>query len=199
MPLTARRAEAPDQTRRQTPRAEYRRMPQRTSPSAPFERSLKRIGDQFTAQITAINNRMDTIETRLAQGQHDNAAEVQGMFAELQTTFGGTRDEVAKLAETVSRLGEWRASLEQREATEVAVKAAVKAALEDRDRRDGDMAEAGAKSAMKSIRWKPVSLPTLGVMAATIGAVFAAVANAKPVFLLVGRLLKAVWDAVVGR
>jgi uncharacterized coiled-coil protein SlyX len=149
----------------------------------PLERMLKGFGDRIVARIDLQDKRLDTIEGRLARGQIENLEEVQGMFLELRTTMGETRDEVAQLGKRVGNI---------ERADDIA--AGVAEAMKERNAHD-TVQEKGALSARA---WKPPSWPQVGIVTG-IGAIFTILANAHTAALLAGRLLKAAWVVLTGK
>lgn len=149
----------------------------------PLERMLKGFGDRIVARLDRVDGRIDLIESRLAQGQHENSEEVQGMFMELRTTMGETRDEVTKLGQRVGAI---------ERADDIA--AGVASAMKERNVHDTTM----EKGALNVRAWKPVSLPTIFTVTG-IGAIFTILANAHTAAVLAGRLLKAAWVVLTGK
>lgn len=149
----------------------------------PLERMLKGFGDRIVARLDRVDTRMDTIEARLAQGQHENSAEVQGMFVELRTTLGETRDEVSKLGVRVGKI---------ERADDIA--AGVAEQMKERNAHDTVM----EKGALAQRAWKPPSWPTVATVTA-IGTVVTILANLHTAAVLCGRLAQAVWDTVVAK
>jgi len=144
----------------------------------PLERMLKGFGDRIVARIDLQDKRLDTIEARLARGQLDNIEEVQGMFLELRTTMGETRDEVVNLGKRVGAI---------ERADDIA--AGVAEAMKERNDHDATM-ERGALSlrAMKPPSWPQV------VTVASAAAVVGLLANLHSALSFLVRL----WKAAIG-
>lgn len=149
----------------------------------PLERMLKTFGDRIVARLDRVDTRMDTIEARLALGQHENSEEVQGMFLELRTAVGETRDEVSKLNTRVGKI---------ERADDIA--AGVAEAMKERNAHDTTM----EKGALAQRAWKPPSWPTVAIVGA-VGTVVTILANLHVAAVLCGALAKAVWDTVVAK
>lgn len=149
----------------------------------PLERMLKSFGDRIVARIDLQDKRLDTIEARLAQGQHENIEEVQGMFLELRTTMGETRDELNKLGDRVGKI---------ERADDIA--AGVAEALKERNDHDATL----ERGALTRRALKPPSWPTVAYVTGT-AAVVGILANLHAAVLLAGRVAKAVWDTVVAK
>jgi uncharacterized coiled-coil protein SlyX len=145
-----------------------------------LERMLERFGDRIERRFERADSRMDDIEARLAQGQHDVSTEVQGMFTELRTTMGETRDEVAKVAKRVGDI---------ERADELAD--AVAKALEERNVHDATM----ERGALTERAWKPPSWPMVGLAGGAIG-VIGILANFHTGVVIAVAVFKAGWTII---